>query len=68
MNSFTAMPGRHRNNDVTRWRQGEINLVVNSEPEGLAQSFDRVHGGSVCAIGLSDVVMMAMAQATPSFA
>ena len=36
-----------------RWRQGAINLVINSEPEGLAHSFDMVHGGSVCAIGLA---------------
>jgi 4-hydroxyphenylpyruvate dioxygenase len=48
-----APVARHRNKDVVRWRQGEINLVVNSEPEGLAHSFDMVHGGSVCAIGLA---------------
>ena len=45
--------GRHRSKDVTRWTQGEINLVVNCEPEGLAHSFDVVHGASVCAIGLA---------------
>ena len=54
---FTALgfapAGRHRSKDVTRWRQGAINLVVNSEPEGLAHSFDIVHGASVCAIGLA---------------
>lgn len=44
---------RHRSKDVTRWVQGGINLVINSEPEGLAHSFDEVHGGSVCAIGLA---------------
>jgi 4-hydroxyphenylpyruvate dioxygenase len=44
---------RHRSKDVTRWRQGPINLVVNCEPEGLAHSFDVVHGASVCAIGLA---------------
>ena len=44
---------RHRSKDVTRWQQGGINLVINSEPEGLAHSFDIVHGGSVCAIGLA---------------
>jgi len=44
---------RHRSKDVVRWQQGAINLVVNSEPEGLAHSFDIVHGGSVCAIGLA---------------
>ena len=48
-----APVARHRSKDVVRWQQGEINLVVNSEPEGLAHSFDIVHGGSVCAIGLA---------------
>ncbi|MES2700559.1 MAG: TIM barrel protein, partial [Pseudomonadota bacterium] len=48
-----AAVARHRSKDVTLWRQGAINLVVNSEPEGLAHSFDMVHGGSVCAIGLA---------------
>lgn len=48
---------RHRSKAVTRWQQGDINLVINCEPEGLAHSFDIVHGASVCAIGLrvSDV-------------
>ncbi len=44
---------RHRSKDVTRWTQGDLNLVVNCEPEGLAHSFDVVHGASVCAIGLA---------------
>jgi 4-hydroxyphenylpyruvate dioxygenase len=44
--------GRHRRKAVTRWRQGDINLVVNSETEGFAHSFDTVHGTSVCALGL----------------
>lgn len=44
---------RHRTKDVTRWTQGAINIVVNCEPEGLAHSFDVVHGAAVCAIGLS---------------
>ncbi len=44
--------GRHRRKAVTRWQQGEINIVVNSEPEGLAHAFDAVHGPSVCALGL----------------
>lgn len=43
---------RHRRKDVVRWQQGDINIVVNSDPEGLAHSFDVVHGASVCAIGL----------------
>ena len=48
-----APVGQHRSKQVVRWAQGEINLVLNSEPEGLAHSFDVVHGGSVCAIGLA---------------
>jgi 4-hydroxyphenylpyruvate dioxygenase len=43
---------RHVRKSVTRWRQGDINLVVNSEPDGFAHSFDTVHGASVCAIGM----------------
>ena len=54
---FTALGfapvARHRSKDVVRWQQGGINLVINSEPEGLAHSFDMVHGASVCAIGLA---------------
>lgn len=55
---------RHRSKDVTRWRQGAINIVVNCEPEGLAHSFDSVHGASVCAIGVAvDNVEDALARA-----
>jgi 4-hydroxyphenylpyruvate dioxygenase len=43
---------KHRNKAVTRWQQGDINIVINCEPEGLAHSYDIVHGASVCAIGL----------------
>jgi 4-hydroxyphenylpyruvate dioxygenase len=44
--------GLHRSKAVTRWRQGDINLVVNREKEGFAHSFNLVHGSAVCAIGL----------------
>ena len=44
---------RHRSKDVIRWTQGPINIVINCEPEGLAHSFDVMHGASVCAIGLA---------------
>ncbi len=67
---FTALgfapTARHRSKDVVRWQQGAINLVVNSEPEGIAHSFEIVHGGSVCALGLSvndQVAAMARAEA-----
>ena len=43
--------GRHRSKDVTLWRQGGVNFVVNGEAESFAQSFARVHGPSVCAFG-----------------
>lgn len=43
---------RHRRKAVTRWRQGDINLVVNCEPEGFAHSYHTVHGASVCAVGV----------------
>jgi 4-hydroxyphenylpyruvate dioxygenase len=48
-----APVGKHRSKEVVRWNQGDINLVINSEPEGLAHSFDVAHGGSVCAIGIA---------------
>jgi 4-hydroxyphenylpyruvate dioxygenase len=44
--------GRHRSKAVTRWSQGAINLVINTDPEGLAHSHQIVHGPSVVAIGL----------------
>ncbi len=47
-----APTAQHRSKAVTRWQQGDINLVINRETEGFASSFDLVHGASVCAIGL----------------
>jgi 4-hydroxyphenylpyruvate dioxygenase len=47
-----AATARHRSKAVTRWQQGDINIVINCEPEGLAHSYDIVHGASVCAFGL----------------
>ena len=44
--------GIHKSKMVTRWRQGDINLVVNCEKEGFAHSYNITHGSSVCAIGL----------------
>jgi len=44
--------GRHVSKDVTLYRQGDINLVVNSEREGFAHASYVAHGTSVCAIGL----------------
>ena len=44
--------GRHGSKAVARWTQGAINLVINTEPEGLAHSHQIVHGSSVVALGL----------------
>jgi 3-dehydroshikimate dehydratase len=44
--------GKHKSKQVTRWTQGAINLVINSEKEGFAHSHYITHGTSVCAIGL----------------
>ena len=44
--------GRHVSKDVTLYRQGDINLVINTEREGFAHSSYVAHGTSVCAIGL----------------
>jgi 4-hydroxyphenylpyruvate dioxygenase len=43
---------RHRNKDVVLYRQGGINIVVNTEKEGFAHSSHLVHGASAYAIGL----------------
>ena len=42
---------RHRSKDVTLHRQGDINFLVNAEPNSFAQQFARDHGGSICAMG-----------------
>lgn len=44
--------GRHRSKDVALYRQGAINIVVNTEKEGLAHSAYVVHGTTAYAIGL----------------
>ena len=41
---------RHRSKNVTLHRQGEINFIINAEPQSFAQSFARVHGPSACAM------------------
>jgi len=44
--------GVHKSKSVARWCQGGINLVINTETEGFAHSFNITHGTSVCAIAL----------------
>jgi 4-hydroxyphenylpyruvate dioxygenase len=44
--------GIHRSKDVSLWQQGSIHIVINSEKDGFAHSFQITHGTSVCAIAL----------------
>ena len=44
--------GEHRSKDVRLYRQGEAHFIVNAEPDSFGQSFARVHGPSVCALGI----------------
>lgn len=64
--------GTHLSKAVTRWSQGGINLLLNTEQDGFAQSHAIMHGPGVCAICLRvDDVGQAMTRAgglrIPSF-
>ncbi|MGO1767292.1 MAG: 4-hydroxyphenylpyruvate dioxygenase family protein, partial [Advenella sp.] len=41
---------KHRHKDVTLYRQGQINFLINAEKDSFAQRFARLHGPSICAI------------------
>jgi 4-hydroxyphenylpyruvate dioxygenase len=41
---------RHRSKNVLRFRQGDINLILNMEPNGQAADFRQVHGPSANAM------------------
>lgn len=41
---------RHRSKAVTLYRQGEVNFIVNAEPESHGSRFARAHGPSACAM------------------
>lgn len=41
---------RHRKKNVTLYRQGGINFLINAEPDSFAQRFAKRHGPSICAI------------------
>ncbi|HEY0524554.1 MAG TPA: 4-hydroxyphenylpyruvate dioxygenase [Stellaceae bacterium] len=51
---FTSMGfakvAKHRSKDVELWRQGDVNFILNAEPESFAQAFARTHGPSICAM------------------
>jgi len=44
---FTEV-ARHRSKDVTLWRQGDINFIINNEPKSQAFYFAREHGPCAC--------------------
>ena len=46
---FTAI-ARHRSKNVTLYRQGDINFILNAEPHSQAERFSGVHGPSANAI------------------
>lgn len=46
------MERRHVSKSVELWRQGAVNIVVNSEQEGFAHQAFKSHGPSVCDMGL----------------
>jgi 4-hydroxyphenylpyruvate dioxygenase len=45
--------GDHVSKHVTWWRQGDINLVINADKEGFANSYHITHGPGACAIGIT---------------
>lgn len=44
--------GRHRSKDVVLYRQGAINLILNSQPDSFAHTRFMALGPSVCALGI----------------
>jgi len=47
MLGFTEV-ARHRSKDVTLWRQGGINFIINSEPKSYVAYFAEEHGPCAC--------------------
>jgi len=45
-----ARVARHRSKNVTLYRQGDVNFVVNAEPDSFAQGFAAAHGPCACAM------------------
>jgi 4-hydroxyphenylpyruvate dioxygenase len=45
-----APVARHRSRDVTLYRQGDVNFVVNAEPDSFARRFAEAHGPCACAM------------------
>lgn len=45
-----APAAQHRSKNVTLYRQGAVNFILNREPDCFAHAFALVHGPSVCAM------------------
>ena len=43
---------RHRSKEVTLYRQGQINFILNAESKGFPRDFAQKHGPSVCAMAI----------------
>ncbi len=43
---------RHRRKNVSLHSQGDINFIINAEPDSFAQQFAEQHGPSICAFAL----------------
>ena len=41
---------KHRRKNVTLHRQGDINFIINAEPDSLAEKFAEIHGPCACAM------------------
>jgi len=49
MMGFTQV-ARHRSKNVTLYRQGDINFIINAEPRSVAAYFAAEHGPSACGL------------------
>ncbi|RYF69566.1 MAG: 4-hydroxyphenylpyruvate dioxygenase, partial [Comamonadaceae bacterium] len=57
--------GTHRSKAVALYRQGDIHLIVNAQPDSFARQRFNAHGTSVCALGIrTDDAQAAVARAT----
>ncbi|WP_449234589.1 4-hydroxyphenylpyruvate dioxygenase [Azospirillum doebereinerae] len=45
-----AAVAKHRSKDVTLYRQGDVNFIVNAEPDSFARRFAEAHGPCACAM------------------
>jgi 4-hydroxyphenylpyruvate dioxygenase len=45
-----SVVAKHRSKDVVLYRQGDINFIVNREPQSLAHYFAAEHGPSACGL------------------